>query len=78
MQALQRFHESNVLAAKISEVFRPKVSSNVKRDSHAFGFFYATFHMRCLPEVHAGARVCHNEHAKECNITLLIPWTGLK
>jgi hypothetical protein len=23
-QALQRFHESNVLAAKISEVFRPK------------------------------------------------------
>ena len=25
MQALQRFHESNVLAAKISEVFRPKV-----------------------------------------------------
>jgi len=24
-QALQRFHESNVLAAKISEVFRPKV-----------------------------------------------------
>lgn len=24
-QALQRFHESNVLAAKIAEVFRPKV-----------------------------------------------------
>ena len=31
MQALQRFHESNVLAAKVSEVFRPKVKSCKKK-----------------------------------------------
>ena len=34
MQALQRFHESNVLAAKISEVFRPKVRSCKKENRY--------------------------------------------